>query len=83
MMWGIGVILIFLYRAFNAGMKSDTLFYSDKEVWSTKYRAKVVESKLDGEKLFFYTLITFGVGITWPISLPVISSYLLGKRYAK
>ena len=83
MIWLIGLLAFIVYRTFNAGMRSDSLFYADAMEWDDDFRKKVRVRKFVGENLLVYGLITLGIGITWPISLPCIGIYLLGKRYAK
>ena len=77
MIWFIGLITFVIYRVFNAGMNSKSLFYC-----ADRYNTKGPD-KFDGEKVLFYSLITGVLALTWPISLPCIGIYLLGKRYAK
>lgn len=79
--WLIGFLAFIFYRTFNAGMKSDSLFYMDRMEYTTDYTKKVLVRKLDGDKLFFYGITTIVVGLSWPISLPCIGIYLLGKRF--
>ena len=83
MIWLSGFLLVILYRTLNAGMKSDSLLYSDSREWDDGFSKKLTVRKFDGEKLFFYVIITLGVGLTWPLSIPVLGVYLLGKRLAK
>lgn len=78
MIWLIGVILYIVYNTFYAGMKSDNLFYVEKARYGSP-TTKVFE----GDLLFNYIVTTLGIGLTWPISLPVIGTYSLGKRYNK
>lgn len=83
MIWLLGLLAFIVYRTFNAGMKSDSLFYAAGERWNRSYSERVSTREFDGEKLFFYIIVTVGVGLTWPLSLPCLGIYLLGKRYAK
>ena len=83
MIWFIGFLAFVVYRTFNAGMKSDSLFYGNVRRWDSSFRNQISVREFDGEKLLFYILFTVGIGLTWPISLPCIGIYLLGKRYAK
>lgn len=78
MIWFAGFILFVSYRVFNAGMNTKTLFYRD-QVYSFEGKGP----HFDDNKLMIYAGITFGVGITWPIAMPLIGIYLLGKRYGK
>ena len=83
MIWLIGLLAFIVYRAFNAGMRSDTLFYENAKEWDDTFTKQIVKRRFASENLFSYGLVTLGIGITWPISLPCIGLYLLGKRYAK
>lgn len=83
MFWFVGFIAFIAYRVFNAGMKSETLFYTKKEVYSLDYRKKDWANVFDGEKLFNYCVVTLGFAVTWPLSFPAAGIFLLGKRYAK
>jgi hypothetical protein len=83
MIWLLGLLAFIVYRTFNAGMKSDSLFYSNMKEWTPDFMGQVAVRRFDGNKLFSYGLVTIGVGLTWPISLPCIGIYFLGKRYAK
>ena len=83
MIWLLGLLAFIVCRTFNAGMKSDSLFYTDQMKWTPDFNSQVVVREFDGDKLFSYGLITIGIGLTWPVSLPCIGIYLLGKRYAK
>jgi hypothetical protein len=81
MIWLIGLLAFIAYRTFNAGMKSDSLFYMDRMEYTTDYTKKVLVRKLDGDKLFLYIVWTVGIGVTWPVSMPCMGIYLLGKRF--
>lgn len=69
--WLFGFLAIILYRAFYAGMNSETLFYS------------YLPRGFSSVKIFDYILLSGGIAITWPISLPVIGIYKLGQRFNK
>lgn len=83
MIWFLGVLAFIAYRVFNAGMKSKTIFYTEKEVYSFDYKKKERCSVFDEGKLFGYCAVSLGFALTWPISLPAAGIFLLGKRYAK
>jgi hypothetical protein len=83
MTWLLGFIAIIGYRLFNAGMKTDSLFYVDRTGWDTSYKNKVKVRQFDGELAFGYVAVTIVVALTWPLSLPAIGIYLLGKKLAK
>lgn len=82
MIWFIGFMSIIMYRVFEAG-RSTNRFSVTRRDWDTDFREKAPVTSFDGEKLFFYILVTLGFAITWPISIPVFGVYLLGKRFAK
>jgi hypothetical protein len=82
MIWLIGFLAFIFYRTFNAGMKSDRLFHTDKMEYTADYSKKKLVRSFDGEKLFLYIVWTVGIGVTWPLSIPCMGIYLLGKRYA-
>lgn len=77
MIWFIGFVAFIIYRAFYAGMNSKTLFYRDPRY------AEGQDRVFDDNKLVGYVLLTLGIGASWPISLPVLGVYMLGKRYQK
>jgi hypothetical protein len=74
--WFFGFIGFILARTFYAGMNTKTLFYRDPKYGETG--RKVCEDKVAG-----YMLLTIGFSVTWPLSLPVIGIYMLGKRFSK
>ena len=78
MIWFSGFVLFCIYRVFNAGMNSKTLFYR-----GPKYSFEDKGLHFDDGKLFTYAAVTFVIGITWPLSVPLIGIFLLGKRFAK
>lgn len=82
MIWFLGFIVVIGYSLFNAGMKSDSLFYANKMEWTNDYSKKVPVRALEGEVLE-YVFISIGVALTWPLALPAIGIYLLGKKLAK
>lgn len=83
MFWFIGFLAFLGYRVFNAGMKSEELFYITMQKYDYSSSKKVMVRAFDGEKLFGYILVSLGFALTWPISLPCVGIYLLGKRYSK
>lgn len=83
MIWLIGLITFIVYRVFIAGMKSKSLFYTTRNEYSYEANQKRLVEKLDGDKIIFYVVWTIGLAFTWPLSIPAIGIYLLGKRYAK
>lgn len=76
--WLLGFIGIILYRAFYAGMKSKTLFYRESPYYGDN--GKII---FNDNAAFSYAMWTFCAGFTWPISLPLIGIFMLGKRYQK
>lgn len=83
MIWFIGFIAFIAYRVFNAGMNSKSLFYVTKTSYNYDTQRKETGLYYEGEKVFGYVLITLVFAVTWPLSLPAMGIYLLGKRYAK
>lgn len=81
MIWLIGLLAFIAYRTFNAGMKSDILFYTDRMEYTADYNKKELVRKLDEGKLFRYIYLTLGIAFTWPLSIPCMGIYLLGKRF--
>lgn len=75
--WFLGFIGIILFRAFYAGMNSKGLFYR-KPNYGESPGLQFDESKLLG-----YGIVTFGFGLFWPISLPLLGVYKLGQRFNK
>jgi hypothetical protein len=75
--WFFGFIAIILYRAFNAGMNSKSLFYREP-----RYGEKPVPH-FDDNKVFGYALLTGAVALSWPLSLPLYGLYKLGERFKK
>lgn len=83
MIWLVGLLAFLVYRVFNAGMNSKSLFYSEQKDYDYVTGKKQLVNKFDSDKVVAYCVVTVGVCLTWPISLPCIGIYLLGKRYAK
>ena len=76
--WFLGFVAFVLYRAFNAGMKSKTLFYRVSPYYSDNGKTIFNEGAA-----LTYAAWTFFVGFTWLVSLPLIGIFMLGKRYQK
>ena len=74
--WLLGFIAFILYRVFNAGMNSKSLFYRPPGRYET-------EPQFSENLVMGYVFTTFGFAVTWIISLPLYGIYLLGKRYQK
>ena len=74
--WFYIVIVLILARTFYAGMNSKSLFYRDP-----KYSE--VGRQIDGDKVVGYMALTLVFSVTWPLSLPVLGVFKLGKRYSK
>ena len=83
MIWIVGTLAFIAYRVFNAGMNSKSLFYSTNSRYNYDSNKKELVQEVNGDKVFAYIAFTVGLGLTWPISLPAVGIYLLGKRYAK
>lgn len=78
MIWFLGFIVVIGSSLFYAGMESDSLFYRDDN-----FLKKVPVRKLCGEQVFVYVAATIVTALTWPLALPAIGLYLLGKKLAK
>jgi hypothetical protein len=74
--WFYGAIVYVLASTFYAGMNSKSLFYRDP-----KYGE--VGRQIDEDKAAGYMLLTFAFSITWPLSLPLLGMFKLGKRFNK
>ena len=74
--WFYGAIVYVLASTFYAGMNSKKLFYRDP-----KYGE--VGRQIDEDKAAGYMLLTVGFSLTWPLSLPVLGMFQLGKRFNK
>ena len=78
MFWLFGFIGIILYNVFNAGVNAKTLFYSMERQYGGTARSTFNEGLL-----IVYLITTLGIALTWPVSVPLIVVYRLGKRFAK
>lgn len=74
--WFYGAIVFVLARTFYAGMNSKKLFFR-----APKYGE--VGHQIDEDKAAGYMLLTVGFSLTWPLSLPVLGMFQLGKRFNK
>ncbi len=74
--WFYGAIVYVLASTFYAGMNSKKLFYRDP-----KYGE--VGRQIDEDKAAGYMLLTVGFSLTWPLSLPVLGMFKLGKHFNK
>ena len=74
--WFYGAIVFVLARTFYAGMNTKKLFYRDP-----KYGE--VGRQIDEDKAAGYMLLTVGFSLTWPLSLPLLGMFKLGKRFNK
>ena len=74
--WFYGAVVYVLASTFYAGMNSKKLFYRDP-----KYGE--VGRQIDEDKAAGYMLLTVGFSLTWPLSLPVLGMFKLGKHFNK
>ena len=74
--WFYGAIVFILARTFYAGMNSKSLFFR-----APKYGE--VGHQIDEDKAAGYMMLTVGFSLTWPLSLPVLGMFQLGKRFTK
>lgn len=70
MIWLVGFIIVIIYSVFNAGRNTKSLFSNRSD--STNV-----------DKVMFYVMGTLGLALLWPIALPGLGIYLLGKKLAK
>jgi len=70
MIWLLGFIIVLVYSVFNAGRNTKSLFCNRG-------------GSIDSGKVMFYVIGTLGLALLWPIALPGIGIYLLGKKLAK
>jgi hypothetical protein len=76
-LWFLGFVSFILFRAFYAGMNSKTLFYRDPRGYES------AGIKFCEYRFFGYLLRSFVGAVTWPVSLPILGVYELGKRFNK
>jgi hypothetical protein len=74
--WFYGAVVFVLARTFYAGMNSKSLFFR-----APKYGE--VGHQIDEDKAAGYMMLTVGFSLTWPLSLPVLGMFQLGKRFTK
>jgi hypothetical protein len=75
--WFFGFVAYLLGRTFYAGLRSKDLFYREPKLYGETGR-QLCEDKVAG-----YMLRTFGVSLTWPISLPLIGIFIIGQKLNK
>lgn len=75
--WLFGFISFILYRAFYAGMNSKSLFYRNPG-----YR-EGPDLVFNGDQVLGYMFVSFILGVTWILSLPILGAYKLGERARK
>lgn len=68
-------ILIILCSAVYAGMNTDSFYRMGEYSWE---REKIV---FDGIAAFYYVSATFCVAVFWPIALPLIGAFFVGKWF--
>jgi hypothetical protein len=76
--WFVGFILFILYRVFNAGMNSKALFYRERRRYEDGEG-----TVFDENKAFGYAMYTFGIGMIWPLAVPMLGLYKLGQHFSK
>lgn len=74
--WFLGFLVYIAYRVFNAGMNSSSLFYNPKGRYDNG-------PTFSEDKVAMYAFKTVLSALFWPIVLPVVGVYSLGKRFAK
>lgn len=75
--WLFGFVAYVLGRAFYAGLHAKSLFYREAKRYGETGR------QLDEDKIWVYTCSTVIVSLSWPLSLPVIGVFMLGKKLNK
>lgn len=76
--WFTGFAAFVVYRVFNAGMKSKSLFYRVSPYYGDNGKIVFHENAA-----WNYAFSTFLIAITWMAVLPVISIFKLGQRFNK
>lgn len=77
--WFFGFLAVVVYRVFDAGMHTTSLFYTLR---SRGYReAETLE--YDTDKVSKYILSTVGISIFWYLVLPGYTIFLIGQKFRK
>jgi hypothetical protein len=81
--YALGFLIILSTRVVYAGMRTQELFYVEKETYDHSYTKKTVQTALDGDLVLKYCTVTFVASFLWPIALPAYGLFKLGQRFAK
>ena len=74
--WFLGFVSFVVYRIFNAGMNSKTLFYTPPGRYDNG-------PSFSEDRVAAYCVKTIASGFLWPIVLPTVGIYKLGQRFNK
>ena len=74
--WFLGFLTYIVYRVFNAGMNSGSLFYNPKGRYDDG-------PTFNEDKVAVYAFKTGLGALFWPIVLPTVGVYKLGKHFNK
>lgn len=74
-----GMLAIIVIAVFRAGYRFDQLFVSK----SNSYSERPGTLYIDGDKIFVYIMKTGIITLSWPLSLPLVGVFWLGKNYNK
>lgn len=84
MIYTLGFLVMLAARIVYAGMKQHELFYKPATDYEVRYKnVKKGELILDGEKIFNYIAVSAGLILLWPIAVPAVGLFMLGRRFSK
>jgi len=84
MIYTLGFLIMLAARIVYAGMKQHELFYKAATDYEVRYKnVKKGEPILDGEKVFNYVAISLVLILLWPIAIPAVGLFMLGRRVSK
>lgn len=84
MIYTLGFLVMLAARIVYAGMKQHELFYKPATDYEVRYKnVKKGEPILDGEKIFNYVAVSVGLILLWPIAIPAVGLFMLGRRFSK
>ncbi len=74
--WFLGFLGVIVYRVFNAGMNTKSLFYNADDA---RYRA----GQLDVDRVIFYIVKSVVSSLFWMFVFPGYGIFVLGRKYRK
>lgn len=77
----LGIIVVIIFRVFYAGKHS--IFFVEKERYSAATGKNVRSLEFDAEAVLPYVLFTAVYAIFWPVVMPCLGIYYLGRKYSK